>query len=47
MAAKIDWIVLIPDHEGALEKRMAARPSVASIPQVDLAGSQRELKLTE
>ncbi|ERT00699.1 uncharacterized protein SPSK_08025 [Sporothrix schenckii 1099-18] len=26
MASKIDWIVIIPDHDGALEKRMAARP---------------------
>ncbi|KIX03813.1 uncharacterized protein Z518_07366 [Rhinocladiella mackenziei CBS 650.93] len=25
--ASIDWIVLIPDHENALEKRMKARPS--------------------
>lgn len=25
MAAKCDWIVLIPDHEGVLEKRLAAR----------------------
>ncbi|KAJ9606667.1 hypothetical protein H2200_008675 [Cladophialophora chaetospira] len=23
----IDWIVLIPDHENALEKRLKARPS--------------------
>ncbi|TPX12332.1 uncharacterized protein E0L32_006979 [Thyridium curvatum] len=27
MTTECDWIVLIPDHEGALEKRMAARPA--------------------
>ncbi|OAA60220.1 Dimeric alpha-beta barrel [Niveomyces insectorum RCEF 264] len=27
MAAKIDWLVIIPDHEGALPKRMASRPT--------------------
>ncbi|EXK29545.1 hypothetical protein FOXG_11882 [Fusarium oxysporum f. sp. lycopersici 4287] len=26
MATKYDWIVLIPDHKGALAKRIAARP---------------------
>lgn len=31
--AVIDWIVLIPDHENALEKRLKARPS-ADIPTV-------------
>jgi len=26
-APKIDWLVIVPDHEGVLEKRMAVRPN--------------------
>jgi hypothetical protein len=25
---KIDWLIILPDHEGALAKRMEVRPYV-------------------
>lgn len=45
LAGKSEWLVLIPDHEGVLKKRMEVRPYVSPLLEPPLLEARPERRL--